>query len=192
MGFQSVLKSYRMNTGRIEMICGSMFSGKTAELLRRMERARIARLNTLLIKPAIDTRYHETAVVSHNTSSAKAIPVGSAKEIFGMIDDRTEVLGIDEAQFFDDEIVDVVTQLADQGIVVILAGLDTDYRYEPFGSVPQLLALADRIDKFHAICVKCGAEACRTQRLSNTGDQIQVGEMDTYEARCRNCFETPA
>ena len=180
-----------MNTGRIEMICGSMFSGKTAELLRRMERAKIARLNTILVKPAIDTRYDALNVVSHNASSAKAIPVATAADILKVIDDRTEVLGIDEVQFFDNQIVHVVKTLADRGLVVILAGLDTDYRYEPFGSVPALLALADRIDKYHAICVKCGADASRTQRLSNTGDQIELGAADVYEARCRACFVAP-
>ena len=129
--------------------------------------------------------------MSHNQTSAKAIPVESAKEILDMIDDRLEVLGIDETQFFDESIVDVVREVSGRGTVVILAGLDTDYRFEPFGSMPALLALAENVQKLHAICMKCGADACRTQRLNNVGDQILVGESDAYEARCRHCYEEP-
>ena len=186
-----MLKSSYMKSGRIEVICGSMFSGKTAELLRRMERARLAKLSTILVKPVIDDRYSVNNVVSHNKTSAHAIPVGKSAEILGLIDHSIEVLGVDEAQFFDPGIIHVVKEIANRGIVVIVAGLDTDYRYEAFGSMPTLLAIADDVQKLHAICMRCGEDACRTQRLSNSGDQIQVGEMDAYEARCRNCYEEP-
>ncbi|MGA9173549.1 MAG: thymidine kinase [Thermoactinomyces sp.] len=181
--------------GWIEVICGGMFSGKSEELIRRIRRAKIAKLNVQAFKPAIDDRYHSQAIASHNGLIADARPVAKAKEIIPFIDENTDVVAIDEVQFFDDEIVEICQELADRGLRVILAGLDQDFRGKPFGPTPVLLAVAEYVTKLQAICVKCGAPASRTQRLidgnpaADDDPVIQVGALEQYEARCRHCHE---
>ncbi len=181
--------------GRIEVVCGSMFSGKTEELIRRVRRATIARQQVQVFKPVIDDRYHAAHVRSHNGSDFEAIPVDSAVQIPSLLDPGTTVVAIDEAQFFDAAVVAVCEQLADDGLRVICAGLDSDFRGEPFGPMPQLLARAEDVTKLRAICVVCGEEACRTQRLIDgqpaavDDPVIQVGAAEQYEARCRHCHE---
>jgi thymidine kinase len=185
------------SSGWIEMIVGSMFSGKSEELIRRLKRARIARLKMQVFKPAIDDRYSLADIVSHDGYKTQALSVSRAAEIMALVDDDTEVVAIDEVQFFDPEIVTVCTRLANQGRRVILAGLDQDFRGEPFGSVPTLLALAEEITKLRAICMRCGGPASRTQRLVNgrpahfEDPVILVGAQENYEARCRKCHEVP-
>lgn len=185
-------------TGWIELICGSMFSGKTEELLRRVRRAEIARQKVQLFKPAIDDRYGAARIASHNgLARDNAVVVRNAQEILQLVDPDTNVVAIDEVQFFDWTIADVCNELADRGVRVICAGLDTDFRGEPFGPVPILLAQAEHVDKLHAICVRCGAEASRTQRLIDGRPAryddpiILVGADEVYEARCRRCHEVP-
>ena len=177
--------------GRVELVCGSMFSGKTEELIRRLRRAVIARQNVQVYKPLIDDRYHEERVTSHNGMDFEAYPVSSANEILAHLDSDTNVVAIDEVQFFDKKIVEVCDQLADEGKRVICAGLDTDFRGEPFGPIPDLMARAEAVDKLHAICVVCGEEANRTQRLIDgepaafDDPVVLVGAAEVYEARCR-------
>ena len=185
-------------SGSVEVICGSMFSGKTEEMIRRVRRARIARQHVQVFKPAIDTRYDAVEQVkSHDGLGHDAIPAASAADIFAAVEADTNVIGIDEIQFFDADITRVVQQLADRGVRVIAAGLDMDFRGEPFGPMPQLMSEAERVDKLHAICVICGAEASRTQRLidgrpANYDDPvILVGGSESYEARCRHCHQIP-
>jgi len=181
--------------GWIEVICGSMFSGKTEELIRRLRRARIAKQKVQVFKPAIDTRYADREVTSHNGLQIKAIPVENTAQLEGLIATDTTVVAIDEAQFFDDEIVQLCTTLADRGLRVIVAGLDMDFRGEPFGPVPDLMARAEQVNKLQAICVKCGGPASRTQRLVDgrpaayQDPVILVGASEVYEARCRGCHE---
>ncbi|MCS7251377.1 MAG: thymidine kinase [Anaerolineae bacterium] len=183
--------------GWVEVICGCMFSGKTEELIRRLRRAQIARQPIQVFKPVIDTRYGVERVRSHNGMDIEAIPVPNARAILEHLRPETTVVGIDEAQFFDWEIADVVQELADRGIRVIVAGLDMDFRGEPFGPMPLLMAQAEQIDKLHAICVVCGSPATRTQRLINgrparyDDPVILVGGSETYEARCRCCHLVP-
>ena len=183
--------------GWVEAICGSMFSGKTEEMIRRVRRARIARQQVQVFKPAIDNRYAVEEVKSHNGLGVDAIPVGSTAEMLANLRPETEVIGIDEVQFFDEPIASVVQDLANRGIRVIVAGLDMDFRGEPFGPVPQIMAEAEHVDKLHAICVVCGAEASRTQRLIDGRPAayddpiILVGGSESYEARCRHCYEIP-
>lgn len=173
-------------SGSIEVVCGPMFSGKTSELIRRVERAQIARQKVQIFKPAIDNRYHETEVVSHSSLSVEATPVNTSVEILQKIFDSTRVVAIDEVQFFDNNISVVVEKLARRGIRVIVAGLDQDYMGKPFGPIADLLAIADRVDKIHAICTVCGSAASKTYRKNpNNKDQVLVGETDLYEARCR-------
>ena len=177
-------------SGFIEVVCGSMFSGKTEELLRRIKRAHIARQKVQVFKPSIDNRYSDTHVQSHDATRVASIPVRSAKEILDHLNDNTRVVGIDEAQFFDDLIVEVVDKLAYRGIRVIVAGLDMDYMGRPFGPMPKLLAIAEKVTKLTAICTACGASATRSQRIGtqkglSTTDQVLVGAQDSYEARCR-------
>jgi thymidine kinase len=186
------------NGGWIELVCGSMFSGKTEELLRRIRRAEIARRQVQLFKPTIDLRYGLERVASHSGIAREdALVVRNAAEILALAHESAEVVAIDEIQFFDWTIADVCTTLANQGKRVIGAGLDQDFRGEPFGPMPLLLALAERVDKLHAICVVCGAEASRTQRLINGQPAryddpiIMVGGSESYEARCRACHEVP-
>lgn len=176
------------NKGSIEVVCGSMFSGKTEELIRRMERARFAKLKTIMFKPTIDTRYHETKVVSHGSNSIDSIPVDNASEILKLAN-KFQVVGIDEAQFFDDYIVDVCDFLADRGVRVIVAGLNLDSDGKPFGPMPQLLAKADYITKLHAICVQCGDLAQFTSCKDDKKQLVLLGESDTYEPLCRKCYK---
>lgn len=172
--------------GWIEVICGSMFSGKTEELIRRLKRVKIANLRVEIFKPTIDTRYDETNVVSHDANAIQSTPVENSQQILLMAND-VDVVGIDEAQFFDAEIADVCETLAAKGIRVIVAGLDMDYLGNPFGQMPSLLAKADYITKLHAICVKCGNIANISYRKTSQEGQVLVGEKDIYEPRCRVC-----
>lgn len=188
----------RHHRGRVEVICGSMFSGKSEELIRRVRRAEIARQTVQVFKPSIDDRYGVASVNSHDGRAAEAIAVENARNIFSHLNGDTTVVAIDEAQFFDADIVAVCRSLADaRGLRVIVAGLDLDFRGEPFHPVPELMAQAEDVDKLHAICVVCGDEASRTQRIIN--DQpanyddpiILVGATEAYEARCRHCHRVP-
>lgn len=173
--------------GWIEVICGSMFSGKTEELIRRLRRAKIANLKIEIYKPAFDKRYHETAVVSHDANSITSTVIENSQTIL-LYASHVDVVGIDEAQFFDPEIVMVCETLAAQGIRVIVAGLDMDYKGRPFGPMPDLLAIADYITKLHAICVKCGNIASYSYRTLAQEGQMMLGETDVYEPRCRKCY----
>lgn len=174
--------------GCIEVVCGSMFSGKTEELLRRMKRARLARQIVQLFKPRVDNRYDAVKVVSHEGIGADAVPVSSAKELFERVTSDVQVVGIDEVQFFDATIVEVAEKLANRGVRVIVAGLDQDYRGQPFGPMPVLMSVAEYVTKLHAVCSRCGAEASRSQRLVAAEAQLFVGGSAAYEARCRMCF----
>lgn len=171
--------------GWIEVICGCMFSGKTEELIRRLKRAEIGRQKVQIFKPIIDDRYGKEFVASHDAAKIRSLPVHHAREILEKIDDATRVVGIDEAQFFDDTVVDVAQRLANRGVRVLVAGLDMDYRGRPFGPMPQLLSIAEQVTKLSAVCMVCGAPATRTQRFSTIEDQVLVGATDHYEARCR-------
>ena len=183
----------RPSSGWIEVVCGSMFSGKTEELIRRVRRAQIARQKVQVFKPAIDTRYDEWEVASHNGMQAEAVPVESTAQLRALIEPDTTVVALDEVQFFNDDVVALCEELASQGIRIIVAGLDMDFRGEPFGPTPTLLARAERVDKLQAICVVCGGLASRTQRLINgqpaayDDPVILVGASEVYEARCRGC-----
>ena len=173
--------------GCIEVICGSMFSGKTEELIRRMKRAQFAKQKVEIFKPAIDVRYSDVDVVSHDRTSIPSTPVDSSGNILLLADD-VEVVGIDEAQFFDEGLVDVCTQLADRGIRVIVAGLDMDYRGVPFGPMPALMAVAEDVYKVHAICAHCGSLAYVSHRLVQSDKRVLLGETAEYEPICRNCY----
>lgn len=173
--------------GWIEVICGSMFSGKTEELIRRLKRAEFARLRVEIFKPRIDVRYSEEEVVSHDASAIRSTPVDSAQNILLMTSD-VDVVGIDEAQFFDQGLVEVCRQLADSGVRVIVAGLDMDFTGKPFGPMPALMATAEYVTKVHAICVRCGNLAHHSHRLTNDEKQVMLGAQDSYEPICRHCF----
>jgi thymidine kinase len=183
--------------GWVEVICGSMFSGKTEELIRRIKRAQIARQKVQVFKPQIDTRYSPGQVASHNGVLHSAVPVASSADIEALIKPDTTVVAIDETQFFDGGIIGLCKRLAGRGVRVIVAGLDTDFRGEPFGPMPLIMAEAEMVDKLQAICVVCGAPASRTQRLidgqpaSYNDPIIMVGAKENYEARCRHCHEVP-
>ncbi len=177
------------NVGWVEVICGPMFSGKSEELIRRLRRAMIARKRVQVFKPAIDTRYGNNEIVSHGDLRMKSEVVNSGGEILDQVDWRSEVIGVDEANFMGAGLVDVAQRLADSGKQVIIAGLDTDYMGRPFVPIPDLLALAESITKTLAVCVRCGNPAKHTQRLRGADDLIVVGAADLYEARCRRCFE---
>lgn len=181
---------HRTLQGRIEVVCGSMFSGKTEELLRRVRRAKIAKQKVQVFKPVIDNRYSQDHVQSHNANRTPSIPVQKSRDILKLVDDNTKVVGIDEAQFFDPGVVEVAQKLAYRGMHVIVAGLDMDFRAMPFGPMPQLMAIAEDVTKLQAVCVVCGNPASRTQRIAgdNKG-KILVGAHDFYEARCRFCHE---
>lgn len=187
----------RHTHGSIEVVCGSMFSGKTEELIRRLIRATIAKQKVQVFKPSIDIRYAVEKVTSHAGANYEAIPVASAAEILEKLDSDTTVVGIDEAQFFDPEIPELAQELAARGMRVIVAGLDMDFRGEPFGPMPLILAKAERVDKLHAICMVCGDDASRTQRLVNgkpakyDDPVVIVGASELYEARCRAHHEVP-
>ncbi len=186
------------HNGSVEVICGSMFCGKTEELIRRLRRAEIAKQKVQVFKPAIDKRYDSgQKVTSHAGMAFDALPVEKAADILAHLDSDTTVVGIDEAQFLDDGVVAISQQLADKGIRVIVAGLDTDFRGEPFGSIPTLMAIAEQVDKLQAICMVCGEPASRTQRLVNDKPAryedpiVIVGASEMYEARCRNHHQVP-
>jgi thymidine kinase len=174
-------------SGWVEVICGSMFSGKTEELIRRLNRALLAKQEVEIFKPSIDRRYHEDDIVSHNENSIRSTPVSVASEILLHVH-KGEVVGIDEAQFFDDSLLEVVQTLANQGTRVIVAGLDMDYLGKPFGPMPALMAMAEFVTKVHAICIKCGGVASHSYRLRPSQDRVLLGSQDQYEARCRKCF----
>ncbi|MBT3737591.1 MAG: thymidine kinase [Candidatus Marinimicrobia bacterium] len=176
------------NSGWIEVICGSMFSGKTEELIRRIRRAEIAKMNTIIFKPNIDNRYSSNHIVSHNQSKMESILVEDINEI---LENSTEmdVIGIDEAQFFSNELIPVCKKLAKDNKRVVVAGLDTDFKGIPFGPMPALMCESDFLDKLRAICVKCGNPASFSQRITKDSNQVLIGETDVYEARCRNCFK---
>lgn len=173
--------------GWIEVICGSMFSGKTEELIRRLKRARIANLKVEIFKPRLDIRFHEQNIVSHDENAIPSIPIDHSKDILNLVS-NVDVVGIDEAQFFDNQLADTCDRLAFLGIRVIVAGLDMDYSTKPFGQIPILLAKADYITKLHAICVRCGNIANYSYRKTKHDDQLLIGEKDLYEPRCRNCY----
>ncbi len=181
-------------SGWIEVICGSMFSGKTEELIRRLKRAKIANQKVEIFKPKIDNRYDEVKVVSHDANAILATPIEHSSKLLELIikkdtyGDAVNVIGIDEAQFFDNDLTEVCQKLALKGIRVIIAGLDMDYRGEPFGPIPQLLAVAEYITKVHAICTHCGNLATHSYRKIANGQQVMLGEKDTYEPRCRTCY----
>lgn len=185
------------HTGTIEVITGSMFCGKTDELIRRLRRATIAKQKVQVFKPKIDNRYTLEKVTSHAGSEFDAIPVETSEKILALLNPETTVIGIDEAQFFDEPIVEIVQNLADRGLRVIIAGLDTDFRAEPFGQMPILMAKAEMVDKLHAICMVCGEAASRTQRLVNghpahyNDPVVIVGASELYEARCRKHHQVP-
>lgn len=179
--------NYRENTGHIEVICGSMFSGKTEELIRRLNRALIARQEVEIFKPAMDSRYHPANVISHNETFIRSTPVQFADDII-LLSGNCDVVGIDEVQFFDRQIVQVANSLARSGKRVVLAGLDMDFEGKPFDPMPQLMAVAEYVTKVHAICMKCGALASYSFRLSDSKEKVMLGEMESYEARCRKCF----
>ncbi len=173
--------------GSIEVICGSMFSGKTEELIRRLKRAQFAKLKVEIYKPRIDVRYSDDEVVSHDCHSIPSTPIDSPASML-LLSSDVEVVGIDEAQFFDDTIVEVVQTLANRGVRVIIAGLDTDYMGKPFGPMPALMAVAEEVQKVHAICVKCGSPANHSHRLSENDQLVVLGETDIYEPLCRHCY----
>lgn len=173
--------------GRIEVVCGSMFSGKTEELIRRLKRAEFAKQRVEIFKPALDTRYSEIEVVSHDRNSIMSTPVDSSSSIL-LLSSDIDVVGIDEAQFFDDGLVAVCNELANKGIRVIVAGLDMDFKGVPFGPIPALCAIADEVTKVHAICVRCGALAYVSHRLVNNEKRVMLGEQAEYEPLCRECY----
>jgi len=180
--------NYSQKRGWIEVICGSMFSGKTEELIRRLKRAKIARQKVEIFKPAIDMRYDEVQVVSHDENAILSTPVPASANILLLAND-VDVVGIDEAQFFDEALVSVCGQLANSGIRVIAAGLDMDYRGVPFGPIPALLASAEYVTKVHAICVSCGNLANHSHRLTTSKELVELGETESYESLCRDCFQ---
>ena len=178
----------RKSAGWVEVIAGSMFSGKSEELIRRLRRAKIARQKVQVFKPEIDSRFADNQIVSHSEMRHESANTRSAAEVLAQIDPDTEVVGIDEGQFFDNELVEVANKLARRGVRVIIAGLDQDYTGKPFEPMPQLLAIAEYITKTHAICMKCGRPANYSQRTFQSEERVAVGASDKYEARCRMCF----
>jgi len=177
----------RQQKGSVEVICGSMFSGKTEELIRRLKRAEFAKLKVEIFKPAVDKRYHEVEVVSHDSNSIRSTPVNTAEEIL-LLSESVDVIGIDEAQFFDDKLPDVCSELANRGIRVLIAGLDMDYLGKPFGPMPYLLAMAEYVTKVHAICMHCGDLANHSHRITDNDQLVLVGEKEHYLPLCRSCF----
>jgi thymidine kinase len=179
----------RSREGRIEAISGGMFSGKSEELVRRLRRAAIARQRVQVFKPTADTRHAPERLITRDNRELEAVSVVCSCDIREKLLPGVEVVGIDEAQFFDDGLIDLVSELADSGVRVIVAGLDLDYLRRPFGPMPRLLAIAEYVDKVHAVCMRCGAPAQYSQRMTGGGEQLQVGDTDAYEARCRRCYE---
>jgi thymidine kinase len=184
---EDIFKRKTEHGGSIEVVCGSMFSGKTEELLRRINRVRIAKLSYKVFKPKQDTRYDEKAVVSHNANQIESIPVKKSADIL-LLSGHAQVVGIDEAQFFDDKLPDVCNELANRGIRVIIAGLDMDFKGRPFGPMPALMAIAESVTKVHAVCVRCGNPALYSYRLVPGKNKILLGEKESYEPRCRICY----
>ncbi|GGG07318.1 thymidine kinase [Pontibacter amylolyticus] len=180
--------NHAIRRGWIEVICGSMFSGKTEELIRRLNRAKIAKQKVEIFKPTIDKRYHEEDVVSHNANAIRSTPIDFAQDML-LLGGSCDVVGIDEAQFFDDGLAEVCVKLANSGVRVIAAGLDMDYLGKPFGPMPALMAVAEYVTKVHAICVQCGDIATYSFRNSPSEQQVLLGETESYEARCRHCFQ---
>jgi len=180
---------YERSRGHVEVITGGMFSGKSEELVRRLRRATIARQRVQVFKPLTDTRHDPERLVTRDNRELDAHTVADSAELLGRLGSDVQVVGIDEAQFFDAGIVEPVEELADRGIRVIVAGLDLDYLRRPFGPLPEILALAEFVDKMHAVCVRCGGTAHYSQRIAGGGEQVQVGDADVYEARCRHCYE---
>ena len=187
IGFSEDRLDETRRRGRIEVICGSMFSGKTEELIRRMKRAQFARQKVEIFKPAIDTRYSDEEVVSHDHNAIPSTPLDSSASIL-LLSSDIDVVGIDEAQFFDEHIVEVCNELAARGIRVIVAGLDLDFKGQPFGPMPALCAIADEVTKVHAICVRCGALAYVSHRIVAGDKQVMLGEKQEYEPLCRECY----
>ena len=179
-----------INSGWIEVICGGMFSGKTEELLRRIRRAKIAKLSTIMFKPIIDTRYSNNKIVSHNKNSMDSINITKTKDLFEL-GKKYDVVGIDEAQFFENDLIKYCKNLANNKTRVIVAGLVSDYRGLPFGPMPDIMCESDYLDKLTAICIKCGLDASFTQRITEQTQQVVIGETEFYEARCRKCFDPP-
>lgn len=179
--------NHSMHKGSIEVICGSMFSGKTEELLRRLKRAEFAKLNISVFKPQIDTRYDNTKIVSHDSNSIISTPIKKAKDILSLVDD-SDIVAIDEAQFFNNDLVGICNTLANNGKRVIIAGLDMDFLGKPFQVMPQLLAIAEYITKVHAICADCGSIANHSFRLTKSLELVKLGEQDEYKPLCRKCF----
>lgn len=175
------------NNGWIEVVCGSMFSGKTEELIRRIKRAKIAHQNVCIFKPQMETRYHQEKIVSHDGNHLDSLPIDKSEDILNYTD-TFEVIGIDEAQFFDSKLIDVCNTLANQNKRVIVAGLDMDFKGQPFGVMPQLIAIAELVTKVHAICVQCGSEAQFSFKFYNKNEQVELGQKELYEPRCRKCF----
>jgi thymidine kinase len=174
--------------GHIEVITGGMFSGKSEELVRRLRRAVIGRQRVQVFKPATDVRHAPGRLITRDQRELDATSVADSAELRAQLELGVEVVGVDEAQFFDDSLAELVSELADRGIRVVIAGLDQDYLRRPFGPMPKILALAEYVDKMHAVCVRCGAPAHYSQRISGGGEQVQVGDTDSYEARCRRCY----
>ena len=184
---EDIFKRKNESGGSIEVVCGSMFSGKTEELLRRINRVRIAKLSYKVFKPKQDTRYDETDVVSHNSNSIISTPVKKSADIL-LLAGHAQVIGIDEAQFFDDKLPEVCNTLANKGVRVIIAGLDMDFNGRPFGPMPALMAIAESVTKVHAVCVRCGNPALYSYRLVPGKNRILLGEKESYEPRCRICY----
>lgn len=182
-------KGSALQRGWVEVIVGGMFSGKTEELIRRLRRAELARQKVQVFKPWIDDRYHKEDVTSHNKNSMQALPIQMAREIYEHLQGDTQVVGIDEGQFFDRDLPQVVQELADKGIRVVVAGLDMDWQAKPFEPMPTLMAIAESVTKQHAVCVVCGHAASRTQRVASVQGQVVVGSFGIYEARCREHFK---
>ena len=176
-------------TGWLEVVCGHMFSGKTEELIRRLRLCQIAKQHVQIFKPAMDNRYDDKYITSHGDQKYLSTPVQSAKEILDQVKDPTRVVGIDESQFFSEDVVAVCEKLANRGLRVIVAGLDQDYLGKPFGPMPQLIAIADSVSKMKAVCMVCGGQATKSQRLTREDSQVVVGSGESYEARCRACFD---
>jgi thymidine kinase len=182
-------KIHESRPGRLEVVTGGMFSGKSEELVRRLRRALIARQKIQVFKPLLDSRHAPEVLVTRDNRTVDACTVADSAELLRRVESDAEVIGIDEAQFFDRDLVGVVSQLADRGVRVIVAGLDQDYQRQPFGPMPEILALAEFVDKVHAVCVRCGGLAHYSQRIAGGQEQVQVGDKEAYEARCRNCYE---
>lgn len=187
---EDVFKRSNEHGGSIEVVCGSMFSGKTEELIRRLRRAQIARLNVEIFKPSTDTRYAENDVVSHNQNTIPCTPVENSSAIL-LLGSNVQVVGIDEAQFFDDELPNVCNVLANRGVRVIVAGLDMDFKGKPFGPMPAIMAMAESVTKVHAVCVQCGNPALYSYRLVHDDSRVLLGEKESYEPRCRSCYQQP-